>query len=61
MPLDGSRPPHQNRKSGQFVEQRLGVFQIGRVKALREPVVDRRQKLARLIILVFVAPLYSYQ
>ena len=40
----------------QLVEQRLGLFQVERVEALREPAVDRREKLASLIPLALVAP-----
>src|SRR5437764_13632131 len=33
--------------SRQFVEQRLGLFQIGGVEALGEPAVEGREQLAR--------------
>jgi len=40
----------------EFDEQCLGLSQIGRVEALSEPPIDRRQKIAGLGALVLVAP-----
>ena len=40
----------------QLVEQRLGLFQIGRVEPFGEPAVDGRQKIASLTELALVAP-----
>src|SRR5258707_12286938 len=34
-----------NRRLRQFVEQRLGLFQVGCVEAFGEPAVDRRQQI----------------
>ena len=42
--------------SCQFIEQRLGLFQIERVEAFSEPAVDRSEKIARLIPLALIAP-----
>src|SRR6516164_186192 len=44
-----ARPPAMlTTGSRQFLEQRLGVFQVGGVEALGEPAVNRRQQIARL-------------
>jgi hypothetical protein len=40
----------------QLVEQRLGLFQVERIKAFGEPAVDRREKLASLPPLALIAP-----
>jgi hypothetical protein len=42
--------------SGQLFEQRLGLLQVGGVKALGEPAVDWGQQLARLITLALLLP-----
>src|SRR5215471_17167191 len=42
--------------SRQFVQQRLRLFQIPRVKPFGEPAEDRSEKLARLIALALIAP-----
>ena len=42
--------------SRQLVEQRLHLFQIARVKPLREPAVNRSKQFARLLRLTLVAP-----
>jgi hypothetical protein len=34
--------------SAEFVEQRLGVLQVGRVEALGEPAIDRGEQVVRL-------------
>jgi hypothetical protein len=39
----------------QFVEQRLGLFQIEHVEAFGEPVVDRSEKLASITPLSLIA------
>jgi hypothetical protein len=39
-------------RSGQLLEQVLGLFQIERVEALGEPAVDRSEKIAGLIPLI---------
>jgi len=44
------------RSSGQFVQQRLRLLQIERVKSLCEPAVHRSEKLASLIPLALIAP-----
>ena len=41
--------------SRQFVEQRLRLFQIGRVEAFGEPAVDRREKVAGFGVAALVA------
>ena len=41
----------QIRLLAQFVEQRLGVFQVGGLEALGEPVVDVGENRARLVAL----------
>ena len=47
----------ENRLSGvQLIEQRLGLLQVQRVKALGEPVVDRREKIVGLVPLPLIAP-----
>jgi hypothetical protein len=40
----------------QLVEQRLGLFQIARVKAFGKPAIDRSEKLAGLIPLALISP-----
>ena len=40
----------------QFVQQRLRLFQIERIKALGEPAVDRREQIAGLMPLALIAP-----
>src|SRR5437764_1213277 len=40
----------------QFVEQRLGLLEVGRVKALGEPTVDRREELVSLSALALLPP-----
>src|SRR5262249_24366534 len=44
--------PHlaQRMSIAQFVEQRLGVFEVGGIEAFREPVVDFKEQCARLIV-----------
>jgi hypothetical protein len=39
----------------QLIEQRLGLFQIARVEAFGEPVVDRSKQFARLLRLALIA------
>jgi hypothetical protein len=39
----------------QIVERRLGIFEIGQVEALGEPIVDFREYCARLISTIGVA------
>ena len=51
---DSSRPglrlcqQHQKRLTAQFVEQRLGLFQIGGIETFGEPVVDLGEHRVRL-------------
>ena len=45
--------PHSGL-SGQFVQQRLGVFKVRRVEALSEPLVNVRQYHARLLATTLV-------
>src|SRR6516164_587373 len=40
----------------EFVEQRLGVFEVGCVKAFSEPAVDRHQEIACLGLAALVTP-----
>src|SRR5262249_19790873 len=40
----------------QRAEQSLGLFQITRIKAFGEPVIDRSKKIAGLIALALIAP-----
>ena len=40
----------------QLLQQRLRLFQVARVEALREPAVNRSQQFARLLHLALVAP-----
>ena len=42
--------------SGQFFEQRFGVFQIRRVKPLSEPPVDRSEQVVGFLVLVLLLP-----
>jgi hypothetical protein len=42
--------------SAQRVEQRLGLLQIGRIEALREPAMDRPQEIAGVVAFALVAP-----
>jgi tetratricopeptide (TPR) repeat protein len=42
--------------SCQLVQQRLRLFQIARIKPIREPAVDRREKLTSLIPFALIAP-----
>ena len=44
-----------NASSRQPVEQRLGLFQVERVKAFCEPALDRSEKIAGLIPLALIA------
>ena len=52
-PLAPSRPDFFNSlgqeatSSGQLVEQRFGVFEVGGIEALGEPAVDRREQVPR--------------
>ena len=41
--------------SCQLIKQRLGLFQIARVKAFGEPAVDRSEKIAGLVPLALIA------
>ena len=40
----------------EFLQQRLRLLEIGRVKALGEPAIDRRQQLAGLGVLALLLP-----
>src|SRR5262245_43265373 len=40
----------------QFVEQRLGIFQIERIEAFSEPAVDRSKQFASLLNLALITP-----
>jgi hypothetical protein len=42
--------------SAQRVEQRLGLLQIGRIEALREPAIDRSKEIAGVVVFALVAP-----
>src|SRR6267378_4835906 len=42
-------PLRGNRRLSQFVEQRLGLFEIGGVEAFGEPVEDRGEQCHRLL------------
>ena len=42
--------------AGKFVEQRISLFQIERIEALREPAIDRGEKIAGLLPLALIAP-----
>jgi hypothetical protein len=42
--------------SAQRVEQRLGLLQIERIEALREPAIDRPQEIAGVVAFALVAP-----
>ena len=42
--------------SGQLLQQRLGLLEVGGVKALGEPAIDRRQPLADPLMLTLVPP-----
>src|SRR5215510_8516051 len=42
--------------SPEFLQQHLGLLEIRRVKALREPAVERREQLAGLIPLALLLP-----
>ena len=42
--------------SCQLIEQHLRLLQIARVEPFSEPAVDRREKLAGLIVLALIAP-----
>jgi hypothetical protein len=44
------------RSRAQGVEQRLGLPEIGRIEALREPAMDRPQESADVVGLALVAP-----
>jgi hypothetical protein len=44
------------RLSLQICQQRLGLLQVGGVKALGEPAVDRREDLARFVALALLPP-----
>ena len=44
------------RLPSQFLQQRLGVLQIGGVKTLGEPAIDRREQLARCSALAVLLP-----
>ena len=41
---------------GKFVEQRLGLLQIGRIEALGEPAKDWGEQIASLTTLALIAP-----
>ena len=45
-----------SRLSRQFVEQCLGLLQIGHIKTLREPAVDGGEQFAGLLGLALIAP-----
>ncbi len=52
-----SKRPFRNWLSGvQLIEQRLGLFQIERVKTFIEPAVDRSEQFAGLLRLSLIAP-----
>src|SRR4030088_1438610 len=40
----------------QRVEPRPGLLQVGRIEALREPAMDRRQEIAGVVVRALVAP-----
>jgi len=40
----------------ELIEQRLRLFEVGRVEAFGEPVIDRRQKVASFRMAPLVAP-----
>src|SRR5262249_56798992 len=42
--------------SGERLQQRLGLLQVSGVEALGEPAVNRRERLARLILLALMLP-----
>src|SRR5215469_5675906 len=46
----------RNRSSHQFVQQRLGIFEVRRVETFGEPAVDRRQKVSGLFATTLFAP-----
>ncbi len=64
MPLTGKNSQNQTHEfstewvtgSCQFVQQSLGVFQVRRVKAFGEPMIDREQEVVRLTVLAIVKP-----
>ena len=58
-------PPYRTRfvqrtgrgwRSAQCLQQRLGIFQIRRVKAFGEPIVDRGEQIAGLLGLALLLP-----
>jgi len=54
--------PFRNRQLGvQLIEQRLGLLQVQRVKALGEPAVDRSEKFSGLFPLPLIAPQPRHQ
>ncbi len=57
--LSPAESPHPNparQRSRQAVEQRRGLPQIGRVKALREPTIEGGQQLSGLVALALALP-----
>src|SRR5574341_765167 len=56
--LEGSKGQWKKRKegSGEFVEQRFGLYQIGAVEAFDEPAVDFREHRASFFSLALPAP-----
>ena len=58
-PSSASEKPVQLRKSGQFIQQCLCLFQVGRFKSFGEPLVDRAQKIVGVLWLTLVAPQLS--
>jgi hypothetical protein len=55
-----SMRPRDCERSRQLIEQRLGLLQIQRVKALSEPAIDWREKIVSLLSLALVAPQPSH-
>src|SRR5215217_7608503 len=61
-PLDALSPqldalsPQLDALSPQLVEQGFGLLEVGRVKALREPAIDRCQQLAGFGLLPLLLP-----
>jgi hypothetical protein len=54
-PFAPDSPLCGNRRLGQFVEQRLGVLEVGGVEALGEPAVDRREQITGFGAAILVA------
>jgi len=49
-PFASGSPLCGNRRLGQFVEQRLGVLEVGRVEAFGKPAEDRGEQGDRLLL-----------